>query len=506
MSKKYDVIIIGSGHNSLIAGARFARANLRVLLLEKANILGGCSRTDWNILPGGYGVNTGAVVLQKPILRMAERIGLSEYGFEPILIPEDGIILRYQLGDNYEISIPIYRDLEKTCDAIAKYSQKEADNYRKMVKEWSPFTKMIGQAFRWEEPKYSMLFSMIESLGWKAMWLFLGNASDILRYYFSEDWIGGMARIPRISGFTPQFPGSGYGTQYIPRIHFSVPFRAKGGMEGFVKPLANLIQNNNGEVRLSSGVKQIVLEDGVSKGVILESGEEIQSSIVLSGVHAKITFFNLIDKQYLNPDFCNYIRRNREAMSMACVFVSMDQPFLPELECTEFQFVKGLRHTEINALHELQQKLPANPSIYIDNPCLTDPSLAPPGKCWVCLDDSASYKLDGKRWKEEREKHTEAIIGQVEKIYPDFRKHIIDIAIIDPTDYENNFNLWEGSIMGSALSLDQMFPMRLFYRTQFKNLYLTGMCTHPAGGMTGIPGWNAASVILEDLEKEVVKL
>ena len=129
------------------------------------------------------------------------------------------IILRYQVGENYEISIPVYQDLEKTCDAIAKYSRTEADNYRRMVQEWSPFTKMIGQAFRWEEPKYSMLFSMLESIGWKALWLFLRNASDILRYYFSEDWIGGMARIPRISGFTPQFPGSGYGTQYIPFIY-----------------------------------------------------------------------------------------------------------------------------------------------------------------------------------------------------------------------------------------------------------------------------------------------
>jgi len=193
-------------------------------------------------------------------------------------------------------------------------------------------------------------------------------------------------------------------------------------------------------------------------------------------------------------------------MAMACVFVSMDQPFLPELECTEFQFARGLRHTEINALDEIQQRLPENPSIYIDNPCLKDPSLAPPGKCWVCLDDSASYRLEGTTWAAEREKHAEDMIRQVEKIYPDFRRHIIDMAILDPTDYERDFNLWEGSIMGPALSLDQMFSMRLFYRTAFKNLYLTGMCTHPTGGMLGISGWNAASAILEDLEKEVIVL
>lgn len=506
MAEKYDVIIIGAGHNSLIAGSRLANEKLRVLVLEKANILGGCSRTDWDILPGGYGVSTGALVIQRPILRMAENLGLREYGFEPILIPDDEIILRYQLGENYEKSIPVYRDYKKTCDAIAKYSKAEADSYQRIVEEWSPFTKMIGQAFRWEDPKYSMLFSMIESLGWKAMWLFLGNGSDILRHYFSEDWICGMSRIPRISGFTPQFPGSGYGTQYIPRVHFSVPFRTKGGMEGFINSMAALIKDKGGDVRTNAGVEKIILEDETAQGVRLESGEEIQGSIILSGAHAKHTFFNFIGDQYLEQDFIDYVKRTRETMAMACVFVSMDQPFLPEMECTEYQCAKGLRHTEINSLEEIQHRLPENPSIYIDNPCPNDPSLAPEGNCWVCLDDSASYQLEGTTWEAEREKHADNMIRQVEKIYPDFRKHIIDMAILDPTNYEKDLNLWEGSIMGPALSLDQMFSMRLFYRTGFKNLYITGMCTHPTGGMLGIPGWNAASAILDDLEKEEIVL
>jgi phytoene dehydrogenase-like protein len=80
------------------------------------------------------------------------------------------------------------------------------------------------------------------------------------------------------------------------------------------------------------------------------------------------------------------------------------------------------------------------------------------------------------------------------------------MAILDPTDYERDFNLYKGSIMGPALSLDQMFSMRLFYRTPIRSLYLTGMCTHPTGGMLGIPGWNAASAIIEDLENEVIVL
>jgi phytoene dehydrogenase-like protein len=277
-------------------------------------------------------------------------------------------------------------------------------------------------------------------------------------------------------------------------------------MEGLVRPMAELIKDKGGDVRMDSGVDKIVVDGETAIGVRLESGEEIRGGVILSGAHAKHTFFNLIGDQYLEQDFIDYVKRTRETMAMTCVFVSMDQSFLPELECTEFQFAKGLKHTEINALDEIQHKLPENPSIYIDNPCPNDSSLAPPGKCWICLDDSASYRLEGTTWGAEREKHADNMIRQVEKIYPDFRKHIIDMAVMDPTDYESNLNLWEGSIMGPALSLDQMFSMRLFYRTGFKNLYITGMCTHPTGGMIGIPGWNAASAILDDLENEEIVL
>lgn len=505
MSDKYDVIVIGAGHNALIAGARLSKSGLKVLCLEKADMLGGCSRTDWDIVPGGYGVSTGALVIQQPILRMASKLGLEDFGFEPIMIPEDGIILRYQLGENYEISIPIYRDLEMTCAAIAKYSTSVADEYRRMVQEWSPFTRMVGEVFKWKEPKHSTLFSMLESLGTKAMWLFLGRSSDILRYYFSEDWIGGMSRIPRISGFTPQFPGSGYGTQNIPRIHFSVPFRAKGGMAGLIEPLAKLIRANGGEVRKKAGVEKIIMEDEKIKGVRLESGEEIQSNIVISGTNAKITYHKLVGDEHLEEDFVQYLKCTRESMRMSSVIVSMDQPFLPELECTEFQFAKGLRHSEINAIEELEHRLPRDPSIYVDNPCLNDPTLAPEGKCWVGLYDSAAYRLDGTTWAAAREQHADNMVRQMEKVYPDFRKHIIDMAIIDPTDYEREFNLWEGSIMGPALSIDQMFSMRLSYSTSFAGLYLTGMSTHPAGGMIGIPGWNSAAKVLEDLEQGNIK-
>lgn len=504
--KQNDVIVIGTGHNALLAGARLSKSGLKVLCLEKAEILGGCTRTDWKILQGGYGVSTGALVLQRPILRMASELGLKDYGFEPILIPDERIILRYQLGENYEKSIPIYRDVERTCAAIAKYSTTAAAEYRRMVQEWAPFTRMVGEVFKWKEPKHSMLFSMLESLGPKAMWLFLGSGSDILRSYFSEDWIGGMSRIPRISGFTPQFPGSGYGTQYIPRVHFSVPFRAKGGMAGLIEPLAELIEAKGGQVRKNAGVDKIIIEDKTVKGVRLESGEEIQGNIVLSGTNAKITFHKLIGDENLEEDFVQYLRRTKEVMQMADVFVSMDQPFLPELECTEFQFAKGLRHTEINALEELEHRLPEDPSIYIDNPCLNDPTLAPEGKCWVGLFDSAPYRLEGTTWPAVRERHADNMIRQVEKVYPDFRKHIINMAILDPTDYDREFNLWEGSIMGPALSIDQMFSMRLSYSTSFKGLYLTGMSTHPTGGTIGIPGWNAAGVILEDLEKDKIKV
>jgi phytoene dehydrogenase-like protein len=477
-----------------------AKAGLRTLVLEKAPLLGGCSRSDPNIFPG-YKVNTGGIAIQRPIKRIARDLGLEQFGFEPVEVPENEPVLYYMVGEKYEKQIPVYRDVEATCEGIAKYSKQEADGYRRMMQDWAPFTRAIGQIFNLTQPSYTELFRVLESLGQKAMWLYLGKAFDVIKQYFSTDWMGGVFRIAWAAGFNFAQPGTAYATQYVPSIHWRPPFRSKGGMAGLVEPMAKLIEHQEGEVRKNSGVSKIIIEDGRAKGVRLESGEEIEGSIILSGTNAKITYLRLVGEDKLPPDFAEWVKRQNEAYSMCVLYLTLSEKF--PIECPEFQMAKGLKHlTEVGAAWD-EGRL-GTPCLYIDNVCPSDPTMAPPGGNYIALEDIITCRLKGS-WDEIREQRAEAMLNEVEKVYPDIRKKIIDRRLLTPIEYERDFNLWQGSVIGPGPTLDYMYSLRLPYRAPIKNLYITGMSAHPIGGIIGIPGINAARVITEDLEKGRVK-
>jgi len=438
---QYDLIVIGSGHNGLIAGGKLAKAGLKTLVLEKAPLLGGCTRTDPDIFPG-YRVNTGGITIQRPIMRIARELGLGEFGFEPIEVPENQPILYYVVGENYDKVIPVYRDVEATCEGIAKYSKEEADGYRRMMQDWAPFTRAVGQIFSLTEPTYTELFRVIESLGPKAAWLYLGKASDVIKQYFSTDWMGGVFRIAWAAGFNFAQPGTAYGTQYVPSIHWRPPFRAKGGMAGLIEPMAKLIEHHGGGIRKNSGVSKIIVEDGQAKGVKLETGEELAGSIILSSTNAKITYLRLVGEDKLAPDFVEWVRRQTEAYSAT----------------------------------------------------------------YIALEDIITCHLDGAYWNSIREKRIEEMLDEAEKFYPEIRRKTIDRRLLTPVEYERDFNLWQGSVIGPGPTLDNMYSLRLPYRGPIKNLYITGMSAHPIGGIIGLPGVNAAKVITEDMEKGRTKV
>jgi len=498
---KYDLIVIGSGHNGLIAGAKLAKSGLKTLVLEKAPLLGGCTRSDPNLFPG-YKVNTGGIAIQRPIMRIAKDLGLAEFGFEPIEVPENKPVLYYMVGENYEKVIPVYRDVEATCEGIAKYSKKEADGYRRMMQDWAPFTRAIGHVFGLTEPSYTELFRVMESLGPKAMWLYLGKASDVIKEYLSTDWMGGVFRIAWAAGFSFNQPGTAYGTQYVPSVHWRPPFRAKGGMAGLVEPLAKLIEYHGGTVRKNSGVSKIIVENGQAKGVRLETGEEIQASIILSGTNAKITYLRLVGEDKLPASMVEWTKRQIEAYSMCVLYLTLSERF--PIDCPEFQMAKGLQHLADVGAAWYEGRL-GTPCLYIDNVCPSDPTMAPTGGNCIALEDIITCHMERSAWEAIREKRAEQMLDELEKVWPEARRKIIDRRLLTPVEYERDLNLWQGSVIGPGPTLEHMYSLRLPYRSPIKNLYITGMSAHPIGGIIGIPGVNAARVITEDLEKGRLK-
>ena len=137
--------------------------------------------------------------------------------------------------------------------------------------------------------------------------------------------------------------------------------------------------------------------------------------------------------------------------------------------------------------------------------CPSDPTLAPPGGTYIALEDIITCRLEGS-WDAIRERRAEEMLDEAEKVYPDIRRSIIERRLLTPIEYERDFNLWQGSVIGPGPTLDYMYSLRLPYRSPIKNLYITGLSAHPIGGIIGIPGVNAAKIIAEDLEKGRVKV
>ena len=498
---KYDVIVIGAGHNGLIAAAKLAKAGLKVIVLEKSSILGGCSKTEHDILPGCK-ISGGGVVIQRPILRLAEELELRKFGFEPIEAGQDEPITTYLFGDKVRFSA--YRDIERTCSEIAQHSKEEADNYRNFVNEWAPLSQGLGEIYKWTNPNYTQLFNILEGMGRKVMWLYLSDISEILTTYFSSDWLAGLARVPWVVGVHPTYPGTGFTTQYLPHIHWAPYFIAKGGMGGFIEPLAKAVEHLGGEVRRNSGVSQIIVEKGIAKGVKLESGEEVFGKIVLSATHCKITYLKLVGEKNLEPEFYNYIRRLKEASSMFVLYLELSERF--PIESRNFMILRGLEHVKEEATAVNENRRPPWPTLWLSNDCPYDPTLAPHGRQFISVMGVVPHKLQGTTWEAEKEKHAESILDALERRVPGIRSIVVNRNIHTPEYYEKNYNLYNASTYGLSCTLTQMWSMKPPFRAPIKNLYLTGMDVHPGPGINGLAGRNSSNVILGDIKEGKIKI
>ena len=498
MAKKYDVIIVGGGHNSLVVGARLAKdAGIKnILVLEKESILGGCSRTDPNIFPG-YKVDTGAQALYGPAAGAARLLELEKFGLERIELSPN---FRWFLGNDVEIDC--YPDIERTIKEIEKYDKEEAANYKRLSDDFAPFAAQVQNLNRKPDLKHTEYMQVLETLGDDAMWMYLGKGADVLRAYFKTDWmVGGLARLFLAANLDPNWPTSGWMIAgAYSQFHFRPFWRAKGGMGGFVGSLARVIEHYGGEVRLNAGVKKIIIENGQAKGVRLESGEEIQGDIIVSGTHFKISYFDLVGAEKLPPKFVRKLNRLAEGYSGVGVFLALDQePETPGGPRSVMMTASGLREIEDTFVAFHRHQLPKEPSLWINNPCIVDPTLAPPGKYWISFFAIVPLTLQGTTWEAELEKYADLILEKANRKIPNLKRHIINRYIQSPLIIEKDMNVPGGSVMGPVMTLDQMWAMRPPVRSPIKNLYMTGTGVHPGGGVSGAPGFNTSTVIMQDL-------
>ena len=524
-NQKYDVIVIGGGHNGLTHAAYLARAGKKVLVLERRHIVGGAAVTE-EVFPGfKFSVCSYVVSLLRP--EIIRDLDLPRHGLE--ILPLDGTFTPMLNGDY------LWRvnDHGKSRREIARHSKLDAEAYEE-------FGKAMQAMCRFVKPILSMVPPDPTSLNPKDLMklLFLGkrfqaldaqakydqvqlmtmSAIDFLDQWFETDVLKATMSA---SGIIGTFLGvRSPGTAYVLLHHYmgeiDGAFRAWGFARGGTGAISNAIAGAalelGVEIRTKAGISKILVKNGKANGVVLANGDEIYADVISSSVDPRLTFTKFLEPSELPSDFLEEVNRYKFRGSSGKVNLALDA--LPN-----FKAMPG------DGLH-LRGAISISPSVeymerayddakygnfsrkpYIDCviPSLTDPSLAPPGKhVMSCFVQYAPYKLaPGLHWDTEKEKFGDTVINTIAEHAPNIKDIILHRQVVTPLDLEREFGLTEGNIFQGELSLEQLFFLRPVpgwanFRTPIKNLYMCGSAAHPGGGIMGAPGRLSAVEVLKD--------
>ncbi|HZR55616.1 MAG TPA: NAD(P)/FAD-dependent oxidoreductase [Terriglobales bacterium] len=522
---KYDVIVIGGGHNGLVNAAYLARAGKKVLVLERRHVLGGAAVTE-EIFPGfKFSVCSYVVSLLRP--EIIRDLDLPRHGLE--ILPLDGTFTPMPNGDY------LWRvnDHGKTHREIARHSKLDAEAYdefgkamQAMCRFVKPILSMVPPDPATLNPKelMKMLFigkrfqGMTSDDKYNQVQLMTMSAIDFLDQWFETDVLKATMSA---SGIIGTFLGvRSPGTAYVLLHHYmgeiDGAFRswgfARGGTGAISNAIAEAALEAGVEIRKSAPIAQIIIKNGKAKGVALPNGDEIYADIISSSVDPRLTFVKMIEKGHLSDEFLEEVNRYKFRGSSGKVNLALDG--LPNFKCMPGEGAHLRGAMSISPSVEYMERayddakygnFSRHPYMDMVIPSLTDPSVAPPGKhVMSCFVQYAPYKLRaGLNWDDQKEAFGDTVINTIAEYAPNIKDIILHRQVVTPLDLERDFGLSEGNIFQGELSLEQLFFLRPVpgyarFRTPIKDLYLCGSATHPGGGIMGAPGRLAALEILKD--------
>jgi phytoene dehydrogenase-like protein len=522
----YDAVIVGAGHNGLVTAAYLARAGWRVLALERRPLVGGACVTE-EVFPG-YRVSTAAYLVSLMQERVVRDLELRRFGYD--VLPKDPAYFAPYLDGR---SLFMYADQKRTCEAIKRFSGKDAErypDYERFVERMAQFVEpLLLQSPPNLPPRSPADVRALARLGWDVfkrrpaeigdlVRMFSGSAREVLDDWFESDELKLALATDGVIGTNggPSTPGTAYVLLHhvmggVGGIRGLWGF-LRGGMGALSEALKQSAERYGAEILTDANVASIDIRNGRAVGVTLADGRDFAARVVVSNADPKRTFLSLIDAQHLPHDFTRQIETYRcEGSSFKLNLALGELPSYSALPGTRLgPQHRGTTHicASLDALerawHEASLGAPSTePLLEITIPTAYDPSLAPAGKHILSVfAQYAPYQHRDGAWDDTRRAaFVERVIGVLERYAPNIRRAIEHIHALSPLDLEEQYGLTGGNIFHGDLRLDQLFALRPVagwarYATPIDGLYLCGSGTHPGGGVTGAPGHNAAHAIL----------
>ena len=532
-----DAVVIGGGHNGLVCAAYLAAGGLKVTVLERRGVVGGAAVTE-EFAPGfRNSVAAYTVSLLNP--KVIRDLDLARHGLEVVerelsnFLPlDDSRYLKVGAGRTEQEVAKFYA---RDASRLGRYGERLdliADVLRDLVLETPPNVTAGG----WLDALPELLRSarigrrvarLDMAMRRELLDLFVNSAGDYLDGWFESAPIKAAFGFDGIVGnyASPYSAGSAY--VLLHHVFGEVNGKkgawghAIGGMGAITQAMSKAAAERGVEIRLSSPVREVIVEGGRAAGCVLQNGDAVRARCVVSNLNPKLLYGQLIDPGVLDENFRERMNNWRCGSGTFRMNVAL-------AELPDFTALPG----RSRAAHHTSGIIMAPSLAYMDQayldaksggwskrpivemliPSTLDGSLAPPGRHVASLfcQHVAPALPGGASWDDHREEVADLMIDLVNSHAPNFKASVLGRQIMSPLDLERTFGLIGGDIFHGALSLNQLFSARPMlghgdYRGPLRGLYMCGSGTHPGGGVTGAPGHNAAREILKDFRRGRLK-
>ena len=515
---KYDVLIIGAGHNGLVLGCYLAKAGLKVCVIERRLEAGGGLSTEEITIPGfahnlhSYFHDTINIMPSYTDLKLEEHN--ARYYCPPVqagMILPDGRSLCFYDSDN----------LDKTCESIARFSSKDAKTWREVAGNYGEFvsTVIVPALYSPPAPPSEQMVAL-EGSPEGMEWLRIGRMSprEVVDEWFENEHVKALVlhHLPIPRGVLPDYGGLG---AVVPLIISQVEKSqmALGGSHITAHALWRVLLEAGGEAASLTHVQKILIEEGKVVGVETDKGKKYLAPVVVSTVDVKQTFLKMVGEDKLDPVFVSHVKGFRlDEFSVFAVHLALR-------EAPKFKTQPG--YEDINQAFRLnigfdtpddystiladvrQGRLPEKLAFIASVPTWFDPSQAPAGHTaflWALV----PYRLkNGASWDQVRDEYAKRCIAKFQHYAPNVTAdNILAWETQTPADIEARIiNMAEGGVFMGRMHLAQLehfrpLPELAQFRTPIKGLYMAGACMHPGGGIIAGPGLIAAEIIMDDLK------
>ena len=516
----YDVAIIGAGHNGLVAAAVLAGSGLKTIVLEAADAVGGVARS-YEFHPG-FKVAGCAQTLSLLRPEIVSALRLTEHGLRYAVTDLPTVALT---GGGSHLSLS---DMSALSEISAADARTLPDFRRRIIR----YAGALAPALLRQPPKMDFkdranlrelgrLGLRIRLLGRRDMRELLRiigmNAYDLVSDEFENETVKAAIALDAVMGnfMGPRSPNSVY--TYLYRMAGKLDGQAAavalpvGGVGAAIEAIASAARRAGADIRTGSPIARVLVKGERVAGLVLEDGSEIAVTTVLSNADPKTSLLKLLGPEHLDTEFVNRTRHFRDRGTTAKLHLALDGlpdsiSALPQRGQARLIFSPSLdaleRAFDACKYHGVADTLPMEIVI----PTLADTGLAPAGKHVLSANiQYVPHTLADGDWNRSRDALRDRLVASIDTLLPGTKARVIGAELLTPADIEAKFRLGGGHWHQGDIQLDQVWTMRPFggyaqYRMPVPGFYLCGAGSHPGGGLTGAPGWNAAQAVMADLK------